>query len=237
MILFKSDVGSTFMGNIVVDNETKTIFVIFTHCQDPSASPQIWTNYIIASTDDGRSWSDLRNISDQTGARAYKGGPGLGVQKRSPPYVGRLIACGHSQPDSVDGVYCIHSDDHGVTWAVDRPVYGIPYNQTKIEKDFHPNEATLVELPTGDLMVNARNQHHYHCHCRITLISKDGGYTFPIPFITMNEDLPDEGCAAGLATLDNQTLLFTNPDSTSQRYSSLEFCPIPQCRGVTTLVK
>ena len=93
-----------------------------------------------------------------TGAFQYRGGPSLGVQKKHPPHIGRLIACGHTEPLSVDGIFCLFSDDSGDSWILGEPVLGIPFGQKKVDGDYLPDEATTVELPNGDLMVNARNQ-------------------------------------------------------------------------------
>ena len=67
------------------------------------------------------------------GAFEYCGGPSLGVQKRYPPNKGRLIACGHTEPILVDGVYCVFSDDHGDNWTLGKPHLGIPFEQDKVE--------------------------------------------------------------------------------------------------------
>ena len=80
------------------------------------------------------------------------------MQKKQPPHIGRLIACGHTEPLSVDGVFCLFSDDSGDSWILGESVLGIPFGQKKVDGDYLPDEATTVELPNGDLMVNARNQ-------------------------------------------------------------------------------
>ncbi|XP_063722183.1 sialidase-1-like [Symsagittifera roscoffensis] len=219
--IFESpDSGKIFMGNLIVDAEKGSILVIFTACSKDCPGNK-WSNYVSKSLDDGRTWSKPVNISSQIGAFEYCGGPSLGVQKRYPPNKGRLIACGHTEPILVDGVYCVFSDDHGDNWTLGKPHLGIPFEQDKVEGDYLPDEVTMVELPNGDLMVNARNQgsflNHFHCPCRMTMISKDGGETFPTEFVRINEDLPDPACAAGLALFDNKTLLFTNPNNANNR--------------------
>jgi len=216
IIFESSDSGNCFLGSVVVDQQTNTIFTIFTACSKTCPGNK-WTNYITESVDDGKTWSVPRDISSQVGSFQFDGGPSLGVQKQVEPHVGRLVVCGHTEPLSVDGLFCFYSDDHGNTWTVGTPVLGIPYNQNKVDGDYLPDEAALVELPDGTIMVNARNQYHFHCNCRITLLSHDGAQTFPTQDVRVNEDLPDEACAAGLAMFDNKTILFTNPDSTTSR--------------------
>lgn len=208
--------GNVFNGNAVIDYETRTMFFIFNFCPLPCIN-KVYANYITESKDDGKTWSVPRNISSMISSFMYDGGPSLGIQKKHEPHKGRLIACGHTEPLSRDGHFCIYSDDHGKTWTKGQPVFGIPYNESKHTGDFLPDETTIVELPNGDVMANARNQYHFHCRCRFTLISRDGGETFDRRLIRMNEELLDSAVAAGLAIYNEEVLLFTNPNSTTVR--------------------
>ena len=153
----------------------------------------------------------------------------LGIQKKYDPHRGRLVACGHIEPLTVDGVFCIYSDDHGTTWKLGEPELGIPYNETKTSGDFLPDETTIVELPNGDIMANSRNQNYFHCRCRFTLISKNGGQSFDRKLIRMNEQLLDSACHAGLAIYNDQLLLFTNPNSTTTRFVTVYTLNLSLC--------
>lgn len=65
------------LGNVVVDIQTKTVFVIFTFCPH---SCSISETRMIKSIDSGMTWSKPINLSSQIGNFVFAPGPGYGIQ-------------------------------------------------------------------------------------------------------------------------------------------------------------
>ncbi|XP_022104858.1 sialidase-1-like isoform X2 [Acanthaster planci] len=202
------------LGNVIVDDEKGIIFIMYTVCNHHDRC-DVTSTKLLKSVDDGLTWSKPVNISEQIGTQAFSPGPGFGIQKKFAPYKGRLVSCGHGN-FNVDGVYCLLSDDHGMTWRWGGSIKGIPYGQKKVEGDFVPDECQAVELSNGSIMLNARNQYHFKCHCRVVAWSYDGGETLPIQDVYEDNTLIEPACAAGLL-LHRNVLFFSNPKSTVAR--------------------
>lgn len=115
---------------------------------------------------------------DYLGRAFHMPGPGHGIQLST----GRLLlqiwnrtALGQIGPDGKAttipiekrkyGLSTIYSDDHGETWH-----YGSSFGV-----DIHMNESRIVELPDGNVYVNARYVIPGHTAHRATAISRDGG--------------------------------------------------------------
>lgn len=65
------------LGNVVVDEQTKTIFVIFTFCPHSCAVSE---TRMIKSMDSGMTWTKPINLSSQIGSFVFAPGPGYGIQ-------------------------------------------------------------------------------------------------------------------------------------------------------------
>jgi sialidase-1 len=176
--------------------------------------------YCTQSDDHGLSWGALADITDQVWNPAWKypaaprlaiwTGPGIGIQLKRGPHAGRLVIPIHiRRATSVineNEATCFYSDDHGATW---RHAAGTSGNG---------NEAQVVELADGRLLLNQRSQMTTVPRFRRISFSQDGGDTWT----TAVEDatLTDPRCQASILRYSWPTatgrenpsrLLFSNP--------------------------
>ena len=179
------DDGENTCGNpcAVVDEETKTIWLLLTHNIGSDMEKNInagtskgsRTVWVCSSKDNGKTWSTPQEITKDTKAanwRWYATGPGVGIQIKQGPHAGRLvIPCDHSFPvnegNSTEyGSHVIYSDDHGNTWNLGGVI------QPKV------NECQLVELfdDKGTLLIDMRS--YEKLACRAQSLSRDGGISW-----------------------------------------------------------
>ena len=177
--------------------------------------------FYMRSEDDGRTFSPPREISRALAefrsrylVRAAATGPGHGIEVNNG---GLLVEVwlslgtgGSGHGDSVTGT--LYSDDHGTTWHLGD--IAIPNTPPWIT----PNEAELVQLANGHVMLNARSSSK--AQRRVVVTSKDGVNHWSQPHF--QQDLVDPFCFGSIQRLSlkknrsKDRLLFSNPDNLSR---------------------
>lgn len=167
--------------------------------------------FVMSSTDDGISWSKPKEITSDVKKPNwtwYATGPVNGIQLNSKKYNGRLVIPSDHIEAGTKKYYShtIHSDDGGINWKLGGRT---PTDQV--------NECTVVELPSGELLLNMRN--YNSLRVRQTSKSKDGGETWSElkPDLTLIEPI----CQASMIWYDKKGrkpfLAFSNPASSTSR--------------------
>ncbi len=160
---------------------------------------------VISSKDSGKTWSELRDISETARDPKwtwYGTGPGTGIQLKS----GRLLIPAYHAHEK-DGVYRSHmvfSDDGGKTWkrgdAVGRQI----------------GECHAVEKQDGSLVLNARTNEGKER--RAGAVSKDGGETWSEAEHDALFDPHCQGCLIRLPDAEGKPRwLFSNPAGPKRR--------------------
>ena len=173
----------TFLGAIVEDRVTRTIFVTFwnipAEVRDDLGYFSTYAEQgggfgVVTSTDDGVTWSEAVHVDPRPNAGGWTGWPNNnvhGIQLVAGPHGGRLVIPGflykEGEPGEVPGVRggLLYSDDHGQTWTVGAVL---------------PNgsdEVALVETSGGEIYVSYRRNTSRR-DGRTFARSRDGGQTF-----------------------------------------------------------
>ena len=146
--------------------------------------------YTSISTDNGKTWGAVTDITDQVYGGVYGEGTryglftgsGSGVQLKYGKYAGRIMLVVAARNDATWGGtmsnYAIYSDDGGITWHASK-------NPGCTDGD----ESKVVELSNGDVLMSIRNRHKGD---RLFSISTDGGETWSEP--KYNATLPAPAC-------------------------------------------
>jgi sialidase-1 len=163
----------------VVDRSTGTVWLLMTWNRGDDPEPAIIEQtgqdtrrvFITHSEDDGVTWAEPQEITQDVKLADwtwYATGPGAGIQIRHGPQRDRLmVPCDHIEAETRDRYsHVIISDDHGQTWILGgrTPQPGV-------------NECEVVELSSGQLMLNMRNYDRSE-PTRKQSISRDGGVTW-----------------------------------------------------------
>ena len=178
----------------VFDAETETVFLVYgqlpdlgpdspAYGQSPVAADAHHVVWVRASTDNGKTWSERKQIvypdephktSDGLYWRIAHPGPGNGIQLQWQDHHkslnGRLVI-----PAKRDGSktptgpvrtepFVFYSDDHGDTWQVGEPTEGPGSNEDEV-----------IELTNGQLLLDARQDTGLY---RRRHLSTDGGQTW-----------------------------------------------------------
>ena len=163
----------------VVDDESGVVSLLTTWNRGDDEEPSIIAQtskdtrrvYVTRSHDDGLSWSEPAEITDEVKRPDwtwYATGPGAGIQIEHGHHAGRLVvACDHIEAGTEHYYsHIIYSDDGGASWELGG---SSPAPQT--------NESEVVELTGDRLLLNMRN-YDRSTHSRQVTISDDGGVTW-----------------------------------------------------------
>lgn len=207
---------------ILVDKKTGTIWIIaaWTHgmgnlrawhnSQDGNELERTAQLVLSKSTDDGKTWSEPINITEQVKNPSWKfllQGPGMGISMED----GTLVfPIQFIDAEKIPNAGIMYSKDQGKTW--------------KIENLARTNttEAQVAEVEPGVLMLNMRDNRG---GSRAVSITKDLGKTWT-EHASNRSVLQESVCMASLIKVkaeDNITgkdiLFFSNPNTTKGRHS------------------
>ena len=184
--------------SMIVDHLTNTIFMFYNY-MDLKRESQVYYLKYIKSMDNGKTWSDPVDITNQISKPQWHKDfkfitSGRGIQTRKGTLLHTLVNLDH-------GLHLFKSEDHGDHWQlIDTPL--IPGNESKV-----------IELSNGNWMVNCRlNGKGY----RQIYTSADQGKTW-----TSHPDhsLVDPGCNAAIInyTPKKGIVLFVNANHKNSR--------------------
>ncbi len=205
---------------ILVDDQTGAIWVAATWSHGarswrgsgPGMTPEETGQLMLSrSDDDGLTWSKPINITRQVKDPKWRfvlQGPGAGITLND----GTLVfpAQYRSAPDGPHQgkpfSTMIHSKDHGRTWSIG----------TGVEVD--TNEAQLVQLGDGSIMINCRD---LRGGSRRVATTRDLGQTWT-EHPSSRKALPEPVCQASLLRIEHKThgplLFFANPPQPRGRH-------------------
>ncbi len=190
--------------------------------------PDVQRSFLIWSDDDGRTWSEPRDVTRQVkrpNASALASGPGIGIVLRRGPYKGRIVMPfnetvypgeGREPIDRIFHVYAAFSDDGGETWRYGHPA---PHEQNLPGQAGWGNEVQMVELIDGSILLNSRS--YRGAKLRKVAVSTDGGETWSP--LKDDPQLPEPQCMGSIFRysdpLDGETsrILFSSPASQTAR--------------------
>ena len=197
----------------VVDRSTNTIFLFCVNAH--KKSPDHHLHLLLASTDNGKTWSKPVDAGSSftNYDESFIPGPGVGIQMKN----GRLVIPGYAGVfvEELDSGYfscVIYSDDHGKTWTRGAQV-----------AEFS-DESQCVALRDGKLMLNFRG--NMGRDCRGVALSKNGGKTWSRLY--WDRALNECPCQASIIrysfaeTDGKDRLLFANPDNTGEKYDFVQ---------------
>jgi sialidase-1 len=230
---------------VLYDTKTNTIWVAALWMSGATEKDMLWWAskpgmtpeetgqfMLVKSTDDGLTWSQPINITEQIKNPAWQlllQGPGRGITMTD----GTLVFPAQFKADlgtkSLDGgQYTCHSTivyskDQGKTWQIGN---GAKSNTT---------EAQVVQLADGSLMLNMRDDRNRadkgETNGRAVATTTDMGKTWTT-HKTSNSALPEPNCMASIISANleingkmQQVLFFSNPDSkTDRNHMTIKAC-------------
>ncbi|MCD8094132.1 MAG: exo-alpha-sialidase [Bacteroides sp.] len=185
------------------------------HGSQPGYGVKQSSQFLISkSTDDGRSWSEPRNITRQVKKEKWwllAPAPGRGITMED----GTLVFPVEGRDEKgLQFSTIMWSKDRGENWTVGEPAY------------FNTNECQVVELSDHSLMLNMRersNRGRQEGNGRAISVTRDLGKTW-VEHSTSRSALIEPACQASLLRYnyvkdgkDCHVLLFANPSSKERR--------------------
>ena len=177
---------------VIADEKKGNLVAVFSGNNGLWASNEknLSRTYSSISTDNGKSWGKVTDITDQVYGGVYGEGTryglftgsGSGIQLKQGAHAGRLMLVVAARNDATWGGtmsnYAIYSDDGGITWKA-----------SKNAACTNGDEAKVVELNNGHILMSIRNRAKGH---RLFSLSTDGGETWSEP--KLNETILDPAC-------------------------------------------
>lgn len=206
---------------ILVDEKTGAIWIVaaWTHGM---GNKRAWTSsqqgmdiyhtaqlVMVKSTDDGQTWSEPMNFTDQvkkeSGWYFCFQGPGKGITMKD----GTLVfAAQYIDENRIPNACIMYSKDHGKNWQI-----------SELART-NTTEAQVVEVKPGELMLNMRDNRG---GSRAVSVTKDMGKTWT-EHVSNRSALQEPVCMASIISVkakDNvfgkDLLLFSNPNTTKER--------------------
>jgi N-sulfoglucosamine sulfohydrolase len=173
--------------------------------------PRTCRSYQMESSDEGRTWTEPHEITRQIRRPGMVscGGPGIGIQLQYGEHRGRIVfplyqtlPLGNNKRNWK--TCAVYSDDGGKTWERGDNIDEGNTNGVS-------NEAQLVELSDGAIMISARNQGGEY---RKVAVSRDGGAHFEPYWLAY--ELKTPACMASVLRYESDFLLHTIPYGTGR---------------------
>lgn len=178
-------------GDAAIATDGKTIHMVMVAGSGlwfyPSAAKKPLEMYYSQSVDGGKTWTPVKDITAMVQTDRYPNGGFFGSGNGIITSKGRIAFVAAMRIDAkwggqMDNVM-VYSDDNGATW------------QASPVARYNGDEAKVVELANGDLMISSRNR-AYKATPRTYVTSEDHGMTWSGPRVW--EDLSGNACNASL---------------------------------------
>jgi len=189
--------------------------------------PAIVRNYVITSTDDGLTWSKIKDVTSTTKhaerVTTIASGPGIGIQLKHGAHAGRIIIPFNEGPFGHWNVLAVYSDDGGSNWHLGQVPPGCSITNAAGKAISLANEVQMVELSDGSVMLNSRKWGGQPV--RKIAVSHDGAETWSP--IQDEPALHDPGCMASIfrysfpENSEKNWLIYSGPDSTHRENGTI----------------